>query len=256
MTQPCALELHDIAKSFGAVRALESVSLAARAGEIHAVVGDNGAGKSTMLKIVAGLYDADGGTISVEGDPIDARHARNSAHDERIAVVYQDLALVECLDVATNLSLGALPKRFGFLLDRRRMNKDAARVLRDLNVRVGDPRTIAGLLSGGQRQIVAIARAVRLNRPIILLDEPTAALGVQESAKVGAMLDRLRATGNAVVCISHDLDFVFAHADAVTVLRLGRSVGTRRIGATTRDEVIAMITGAVASMAVVADSEA
>ncbi len=242
--RPPALELRAVRKSFGPVNALSHVDFAAYPGEMHAIVGDNGAGKSTMIKIVTGIHRGDGGTILVDGEPMDLRHDASQSQDRGIAVVYQDLALVECLDIGTNMALGNLPYRWGIFLDRKRMDAEAAAALQDLKARVGDVRTPVGLLSGGQRQVVAIARAVRMDKPIILLDEPTAALGVQESAYVGRTLDRLRANGKAVICISHDLEFVFTHSDRITVLRLGRSVGTRKTAEVTKDEIIAMITGA------------
>ncbi|HWO65786.1 MAG TPA: ATP-binding cassette domain-containing protein [Umezawaea sp.] len=240
-----ALRLRGVRKWFGSVSALEDVHFDAHAGEVHAVVGDNGAGKSTTIKIVAGIHRADAGEVLVNGEEL--RHVRSAADAQGhgIAVVYQDLALVECLDIAHNMALGNLPRRFGFVLDRRRMEREATQVLQDLNVRVGDVRTPAGLLSGGQRQVVAVARAVRMDKPILLLDEPTAALGVRETAHVGEIVDGLRASGKAIVIVSHDLDFVFSHADRVTVLRLGRTVGTRRIAEVGREEVVGMITGAV-----------
>jgi ABC-type sugar transport system ATPase subunit len=242
-----ALELTGVKKSFGSVSALEHVDFAAYPGEIHAIVGDNGAGKSTMVKIVTGIHRADEGETVVNGESLSLRHSAAEAVDRGIAVVYQDLALVECLDISTNLALGNLPRRFGVFLDRRLMERNASEVLTSLKVRVGDVRTPVGLLSGGQRQIVAIARAVRMEQPIILLDEPTAALGVQESAKVGTIIDDLRAAGQAVICVSHDLEFVFAHADRITVLRLGRTVATRKTSEVTRDQVIGMITGAISA---------
>jgi simple sugar transport system ATP-binding protein/D-xylose transport system ATP-binding protein len=245
VTSRPALELRGISKYFGSVAAIERVDLAAYRGEVHAVVGDNGAGKSTAIKVVTGIHRSDGGEIVIDGEALDAVHGGSDALDRGIAVVYQDLALVECLDISTNMALGNLPRRFGFILDRRRMDREAAKVLKDLNVRVGDVKTPVGLLSGGQRQVVAIARAVRMDKPIMLLDEPTAALGVQETAHVGRMIDELRASGKAVLCISHDLDFVFQHADRITVLRLGNSVGTRKVSETTRDEIVGLITGAI-----------
>lgn len=245
-----ALELRGVRKSFGPVNALQNVDFAAYSGEVHAIVGDNGAGKSTMIKVVTGIHRGDGGSILVDGVPLDLRHGASESQERGIAVVYQDLALVECLDISTNMALGNLPYRWGIFLDRRKMDSDAAAALRDLKARVGDVHTPVGLLSGGQRQVVAIARAVRMNKPIILLDEPTAALGVQESAYVGGMLDELRAAGKAVICISHDLEFVFQHADRITVLRLGRSVGTRNVSEVSRDEIIALITGAAAGDAI------
>ncbi|MFE5259659.1 ATP-binding cassette domain-containing protein [Streptomyces coelicoflavus] len=240
-----ALRLRGVRKYFGSVSALEDVHFDAHAGEVHAIVGDNGAGKSTTIKIVTGIHRADEGQVLVNGEELGHVRSAADAQGHGIAVVYQDLALVECLDIAHNMALGSLPRRFGIVLDRRRMEREAFQVLKDLKVRVGDVRTPVGLLSGGQRQVVAVARAVRLNKPIMLLDEPTAALGVQETAHVGEIIDELRAAGKAVIIVSHDLDFVFTHADRVTVLRLGRTVGTRRIADVGREEVVGMITGAI-----------
>ncbi len=240
------LRLRAVRKYFGSVSALENVHLDAHAGEVHAIVGDNGAGKSTMIKIISGIHRADEGEVLVNGEDLGSVKSAAEAQERGIAVVYQDLALVECLDIAHNMALGNLPRRLGIVLDRRRMEREAAQVLKDLKVRVGNVRTPVGLLSGGQRQVVAIARAVRMDKPIILLDEPTAALGVQETAHVGEIIDELRASGKAIIIVSHDLDFVFRHADRVTVLRLGRTVGTRRVSEVGREEVVGMITGAVA----------
>ena len=239
-----ALELRGIAKAFGQVQALSRVDFVAYPGEVHAVVGDNGAGKSTTLKVMCGIHRSDEGAMLVGGQPVAMRDA-SEGHKHGIAVVHQDLALVECLDVATNMALGGIPRRGRYFLDRRRMDREAARVLDDLKIRVGSVKTPIGLLSGGERQIVAIARAVRMNTPIILLDEPTAALGVRETAHVGHILRELRSQGKAVICISHDLEFVFENADRITVMRLGHSVGTREVAATSRDEIVGLITGAI-----------
>ena len=241
-----ALELKAISKSFGQVRALANVDLTAFAGEAHFIVGDNGAGKSTTLKILAGIHQPDAGGLHINGVETSMRDA-SQAHRHGIAVVHQDLALVECLDIATNMALGAIPRRNRFFLDRAQMERDAAQVLADLKIRVGSVRTQIGLLSGGERQIVAIARAVRMNLPIILLDEPTAALGVRETAHVGEILEELRSQGKTVICISHDLEFVFAHADRITVMRLGNSVATCLRTNTSRDEIVGMITGTIAA---------
>ena len=240
MPDPVLVAEH-VKKYFGSVSALEDVSLKAYGGEVHAIVGDNGAGKSTLVKIITGLHTADEGGIILDGEALTTR--RHAA--QGTAVVYQDLALVESLDIATNLALGNLPTRFG-ILDRKRMRREASETLSSLKVRVTDVTTPVGLLSGGQRQIIAIARAMRQNKPLLLLDEPTAALGVQETKHVGELIDELKPSGKAIVCVSHDLEFVFAHADRVTVLRLGRSVGTRRIADTDRSEIVGMITGAIA----------
>ncbi|NEI73141.1 ATP-binding cassette domain-containing protein [Rhizobium lusitanum] len=239
-----ALELKAICKSFGQVRALTNVDIAAFPGEAHFIVGDNGAGKSTTLKVLAGIHQPDAGELRINGVETSMRDA-SQAHRHGIAVVHQDLALVECLDIATNMALGAIPRKRRFILDRRRMEREATEVLSELKIRVGSVRTQIGLLSGGERQIVAIARAVRMNLPIILLDEPTAALGVRETAHVGEILDELRGQGKTVICISHDLEFVFAHADRITVMRLGNTVATCLRGATSRDEIVGMITGTI-----------
>jgi len=241
-----ALDLREIEKSFGQVRALRNVSLSVYPGEVHAVVGDNGAGKSTLLKIVAGIYPADAGEMFINGEPVALRGGAAEAHSRGIAVVYQDLALVEVLDIATNMALGNLPRRGWFLLDRKRMDREAQRVLEDLKIRVGSVKTPVGLLSGGERQIVAVARAVRFDTEILLLDEPTAALGVRETGHVGGIIRELRDRAKAVMCISHDLEFVFAHADRITVMRLGYGVGTRRVAETSRDEIVGLITGSLA----------
>lgn len=239
-----ALEMRGVGKSFGNVKALSNVDITAGAAEIHAIVGDNGAGKSTTLKIMCGIFRPDQGQLRLGGKSVEMRDA-SAAHHLGISVVHQDLALVECLDIATNMALGAIPRRGRFRLDRRRMETEAAKVLDDLKIRVGSVRTQIGLLSGGERQIVAIARAVRMDLPIMLLDEPTAALGVRETAHVGEILGDLRQQGKAVICISHDMDFVFRNSDSITVMRLGRSVATRRTKDTSRDEIIGLITGAI-----------
>ncbi|MGJ8590085.1 MAG: ATP-binding cassette domain-containing protein [Yoonia sp.] len=238
-----ALSLRNVEKAFGQVKALSRVNLDAQVGEIHFVVGDNGAGKSTTLKILAGMHAADAGEISLNGKPVHFADA-SEAKAQGIAVVHQNLALVECLDVATNMSLGAIPKR-GFMLDRKAMEREAEAVLADLKVRVGSVRTQIGLLSGGERQIVAIARAVRMNLPIILLDEPTAALGVRETAHVADILRELRHKGKTVICISHDLGFVFQLADKITVMRLGQSVATLTADQARHDDVVGLITGSI-----------
>ncbi len=243
MTFEPLLRLEAVSKSFGSVNALERVDFAAYPGEIHAIVGDNGAGKSTVVKIVTGIHGKDAGQLHINGKTVDVQLTASLSSKLGVAVVYQDLALVECLDIATNMALGTAPRKFGFVLDRRAMVSQAATVLRDLNVRVGDVKTPVGLLSGGQRQIVAVARAMRLDKPIILLDEPTAALGVRESLQVRDMMMRLKTSGKAVVIVSHDLELVMQLSDRITVLRLGNSVATRKIKETSKDELVALITG-------------
>ena len=239
------LRLKGISKAFGQVQALSNVDLEVSPGEILAIVGDNGAGKSTLIKTISGVHRADRGSIAVDGverhfhSPADAREAG-------IATVFQDLALVEVLDVATNMHIGQLPRR-GWFVDRARMERDTRELLDSLKVTVKSVRTPIGMLSGGQRQIVAIARAMRNGASVVLLDEPTAALGVRETAHAADLIRSLRERGAAVICISHDMSFVFEIADRVHVMRLGRTAGVRRVDETDRNEVVGLITGAISN---------
>ncbi len=236
-----SLELHGISKRFGRVAALESVNLTAYRGEILAIVGDNGAGKSTLIKAISGVFHPDEGEIFVEGLPV-TLNSPAEARKAGIATVFQDLALVECLDVSTNMFLGQFPMR-GLFVDRRRMDLESRKFLDELKVTVGDVHTEIGMLSGGQRQIIAIARAVRAGANTVLLDEPTAALGVRETKHAANIINSLKEAGNAVICVSHDLEFVFALADRIQVMRLGKVAGVRKAADTTREEIISLITG-------------
>lgn len=235
-------EMRGISKRFGHVDALVDVDFNVLPGEILALVGDNGAGKSTLIKTASGVYQPDAGQIYVDGRPV---HIANP-HDSRahgIATVYQDLALADSRDVAANLFLGREPTRF-FMVDKARMNRDAREVLRRLRTNIPSVRTPVGLLSGGQRQAVAIARAISQGGRIFIMDEPTAALGVRESANVLRLLLGLKEEGSAVVVISHNLRHIFSVADRITVMRRGRNVGTRIKAEASPDEIVRMITGA------------
>src|SRR4051812_39682786 len=238
------LELRGIAKRFGHVTALDGVDLSAYAGQVLAVVGDNGAGKSTLIKIISGVHRPDDGEILLSSEPT-AFHNPADARRAGVATVFQDLALVEVLDVSTNMFLGQFPRR-GWFVDRRAMDAESRSFLDELKVTVSSVKTEIGMLSGGQRQIIAIARAMRTGARIVLLDEPTAALGVRETAHAADLIRALRDRGTAVICVSHDMNFVFEVADRVQVMRLGRVVGVREIATTTRDEVIGLITGSIA----------
>jgi ABC-type sugar transport system ATPase subunit len=235
------LYLKDISKSFGQVHALSHVNLSVEPGEILAIVGDNGAGKSTLIKVISGVHQPDSGTIAVDGVE---RHLRSpaDARNAGIATVFQDLALVECLDVATNMFIGQLPTR-GPFVDKPRMEADTRRLLDDLGVTVKSVRTPIGMLSGGQRQIVAIARGMRAGASVVLLDEPTAALGVRETAHAADLIRSLRSRGAAVICVSHDMGFVFEVADRIQVMRLGQTAGVRRVPETSKSDIISLITG-------------
>ena len=242
--QDAVLVLDDVAKSYGHVEALKGVSCALSANEVVALVGDNGAGKSTLIKVLAGAHRPDRGTVMLDGEAIELGDSRQAvAHG--IATVYQDLALVETMDVARNIYLGTVPKRVGVFVDYPRMYRDAAVVLRSLSITLPSVRAKVGDLSGGQRQAVAIARALAHSARVVLMDEPTAALGVEQQEKVNDLILRLRGQGKSVVVISHNLDHLFGIADRFLVLRHGRLVGTRGVGETTREEIVGLITGAI-----------
>jgi ABC-type sugar transport system ATPase subunit len=238
------LEARGITKSFLHVRALDDVDFRIYPGEIVALIGDNGAGKSTLMKILCGAYRADAGTILVEGREVAIRNPQDAV-SHGIAVVYQDLALVNHRDVASNVFLGREPTR-GPLVDKRRMVRESREVLRSLKINLPSVYTLVGLLSGGQRQAVAIARAVQQGGRLVFMDEPTAALGVQEQGKVLRLIEDLKAHGTAVVVVSHNLQHVFHVADRIVVMRGGRNAGERIKAQTTAEEVVGLIVGAAA----------
>jgi D-xylose transport system ATP-binding protein len=235
--------MRDISKHFGGVRALERASLELYTGEVHALVGDNAAGKSTLIKILSGAVAMDGGAILFEGRPVDIRAPRD-AKALGIETVYQDLALADNLDVPANVFLGRELTRPGagrFLLDLGRMEAEARALLARLRIHIPDVRQRVRALSGGQRQSVAIARCMAFNARVVILDEPTAALGVAETAKVHELVRDLRGHGLAVLMISHNLTHVFGVSDRITVLKGGRTVGSRLAARTTQEEVLRMI---------------
>jgi ABC-type sugar transport system ATPase subunit len=236
------LALRGINKEFGHVQALDNVDFDVEPGEILALVGDNGAGKSTLIKIASGVYQPDSGAIFVEGVQMSFANP-HAARDLGIATVYQDLALADDRDVASNIFLGREPTRF-LMVDKPRMDRNARAILNRLRSTIPSVRTRVGLLSGGQRQAVAIGRAVSQGGRLFILDEPTAALGVRESANVLRLILELRDQGSAVAVISHNLNHVLSIADRITVMRRGRNVGSRRKQETTADEIVSLITGA------------
>jgi ABC-type sugar transport system ATPase subunit len=241
-----ALELRHASKSFGHVVALQDVSLRVDPGSVLAIVGDNGAGKSTVIKVLSGVYPVDAGDLLVDGQKV-SLSSPAKAREHGIASVFQNLALVECLDVAANMYLGRPLRRAWVFSDRRAMIDGAADTLSALAVRIPSVRVPVGVLSGGQRQGVAIARAVQQDSRIVLLDEPTAALGYRETRQVVAIIRQLRDSGKAVVLVSHDLEMVIEVADAIQVMRLGRVQGVRGRAAFDRGEIIGLITGAIAA---------
>jgi simple sugar transport system ATP-binding protein len=237
------LRLERIRKEFGAVVALEEVTLDMSAGEIVALVGDNGAGKSTLVKIVAGVYPPTSGRIVLEGEE---RHfARPSdAQQHGIEVVYQDLALANLQPVYMNMFLGRELVRGPLRrLDRSRMAAETGRLLESLDIRIDSPRQEIRDLSGGQRQGVAIGRAMHWAKRLVLMDEPTAALGVQETRRVEDLIRRMRERGRAILIVSHSLDQVMRLSDRICVLRRGRQVGIRTTSETDGDTIVSMITG-------------
>jgi D-xylose transport system ATP-binding protein len=242
------LTLEGISKSFGPVQALSDVDFEVHPGEVVALVGDNGAGKSTLVKIIAGIHQADSGTISFEGRPVHIT-TPSDAVDLGIATVYQDLALCDNLDVVENLFLGREettngPGHLVRQLDEVTMEKETGELLSNLAVTITNVRNEVGTMSGGQRQQVAIARSLLGEPKLVLLDEPTAALGVRQTAQVLALVKRLRERGYGVVVISHNLADVFEVADRIYVLRLGTEAGDFRSGEASEEQVVAAITGA------------
>ncbi len=235
------LQLTGISKTFGAVAALTDVELTVDAGQVVAIVGDNGAGKSTLVKVLSGVHAPDAGTIVFGGREVTIPGPA-AAHRLGIATVFQDLALCENLNVIENLFLG---QELGpFRLDDVAMEVRSWELLRQLSAKLPTVRLPVAALSGGQRQTVAIARSLLGDPKIIILDEPTAALGVAQTAEVLNLIDRLRENGHGVIMISHNMADVRAVADQVVVLRLGRNNGVFDARRTSSEEIVAAITGA------------
>lgn len=237
------LEATELYKSFGAVRALEGASVRVHEAQVHALVGDNGAGKSTFVRCLTGVQSPDRGDISFQGSPL-VMTDPNDARKRGIETVYQNLALIEELTVWQNLYLDREITRFGFL-DRAQMKLRSQDILRRLDVNVPSIHAKVQKMSGGQRQCIAIARAVNWGSNLVIMDEPTAALGVRETAAVERLIQQLRADGIAVLLITHDMDQVLRCADRVTVMRRGHDVTTRTVAEVTPDDLVGLITGAI-----------
>jgi D-xylose transport system ATP-binding protein len=241
------LELEGVSKRFGPVQALDRVDFAVHAGEVVALVGDNGAGKSTMVKTIAGIHSADTGKIKFDGQEVSISKPQD-ATDLGIATVYQDLALCDNLDVVSNLFLGREirspgPGAVSRQLDEAKMEHETSQLLSNLAVTIPSLRSEVGTLSGGQRQQVAVARSLLGEPKVVMLDEPTAALGVPQTAQVLDLIRRLRERDLGVVVISHNLADVFQVADRIFVLRLGRPAGDFPAEQTTEENVVSAITG-------------
>ncbi|MFF5206930.1 ATP-binding cassette domain-containing protein [Streptosporangium sp. NPDC000396] len=236
-----ALELRGIDKSFGPVQVLHNVDFTAYAGEVTALVGDNGAGKSTLVKCVGGIHPIDSGDYLFDGKPVHVHSPRDAAA-LGIEIVYQDLALCDNLDIVQNMFLGREHKN-GVILDEDTMEEMAAKTLENLSVRtVKSIRQHVSSLSGGQRQTVAIAKAVLWNSKVVILDEPTAALGVAQTAQVLELVRRLADKGLAVVLISHNMNDVFAVSDRIAALYLGRMAAEVKASDVTHAQVVELIT--------------
>jgi len=248
MTAP-ALEVRDLSKAFRAVQALDRVSLELHRGRVTALLGDNGAGKSTLVKCIAGIYQPDSGTISIDG----AEHRIPSPDVARslgVESVHQNLSLIDTLNVAENLFLnreytrgGWLGSRIG-LLNKKRMHDECRRTLARLEITIPSLRRPVGQLSGGQRQAIAIGRAVAWGQRIVLLDEPAAALGVEQARRVLDLIRGLRESNVAVLLITHNMDRVTAVCDTAVVLRRGRKTAEVDVGEVTHNDLVAFITGA------------
>jgi D-xylose transport system ATP-binding protein len=243
-----ALAVRAATKRFGAVLALDSVDLEVHRGEVLALLGDNGAGKSTLIKCLSGVHRLDSGEIEMDGVPV-AITSPAAARTHGIETVYQDLALFDNLDPAANFYAGREEARPGWLprgmrlLRRGVMAQSTAQVLDRLQVGMPDIRAAVGLMSGGQRQAIAVARAAAFASRVVILDEPTAALGLRESARVLDLIRRLRDEGRAVIVISHAMDHVMEVADRAAVLRRGRKVGEEIPRPDNRQRIVALIVG-------------
>jgi ABC-type sugar transport system ATPase subunit len=241
------VSMRAITKRFGGVTALEDVDLEAHSGEVLAIVGDNGAGKSTLIKILTGVYQPTSGEITLDGEPL-VMNSHSDAIEKGIDAVYQTLALADHLDPAANMFLGSelTTSLLGFsMLDNAKMRRETERVLKErLGVILKSLDVPTESLSGGQRQAVAIARAVyHADLRVLVMDEPTAALGPQETSRTLALIETLKAQDLAIILISHSLDDVFAVSDRIQVMRRGQRVGLVKTAETTREEVLGLIVG-------------
>jgi simple sugar transport system ATP-binding protein len=240
------LSVRNVSKTFGAVQALNRVSFEVLPGQVVAVAGDNGAGKSTIIKAISGVFRHDEGEILLGGKPIDfatPQEARNNG----IETIYQDLALADNLSIGENIFLGREPKRklFGFLpvLDRKAMATAAQQTMASLDFHVTRLNAPVAAFSGGQRQAIAIGRAIYWNARLVIMDEPTAALGVPEQRRVLALVKALKDQGKGVIFISHNLRDIFEVADEIVVFRRGENAGARQPATTTHDEIVKLMVG-------------
>lgn len=243
MNEKPIVEMKGISKYFGGVTALENVDFDLHAGEVVGLAGDNGAGKSTLIKILSGVLTADSGEIFINSERVHFRSPRE-ARDVGIETIYQNLALTENLNVSQNMFLGREIQRNGLwrlILDKKQMLQASRSVIDRLKIEISSFKVPVRYLSGGQRQAVAIGRAIVFDTRILIMDEPTAALGVEETQKVLELIKQMKKVGVSIIMICHNLEDLFAVADRIVVLKNGRRVGSRATEGTTKDEIVRML---------------
>jgi simple sugar transport system ATP-binding protein len=258
MNSDYILQLETISKYFGPVIALNGVTLRLRRGEVHCLLGDNGAGKSTLIKTLAGVHPPDTGEYLVDSRPVNFKSPRE-ALDLGIATVYQDLALVPLMSVARNFFMGREPRRRMLgtfqVMDHALAGRTAVAKLEEMGIRVRDASQVVGTMSGGERQCLAIARAIYFGARVLILDEPTAALGVKQSVSVLKLINRARAKGISVIFITHNVNHAYPVGDSFTLLNRGKSLGTFMKTNVTREEVLDMMAGGAEMKELMADLE-
>ena len=239
------LQTKGIYKSFGHVQALENVDIDIFSSEVVALIGDNGAGKSTLIKIISGIYKKDSGEVFYKGEKVEINVPKDAVEKAGISTVYQDLALVEVQDVGVNIYLNIEPTFFRFFINYKKLYRNAEKLIEDLKIDLPSVKVNVSELSGGQRQGVAIARALARGREIFILDEPTAALGVEQQKNINNLILKLKEDKKTVLLISHNLEHVFEVADRLIILRRGEKVGERVKKSTNKEEIVGLITGAI-----------
>ena len=245
MTETPAMELRGVSMTFGSVRALQDIDIKVYPGEVHCLLGDNGAGKSTLIKVLSGVHRPTKGEIFVDGKPVAFRSPRD-AQDLGVATVFQDLGMISLMSITRNFFLGREPTKRSLpfsRIDKERANTIARQAMADIGIDVRDPTQAVGTLSGGERQSVAIARAVHFGARVLILDEPTSALGVHQAAMVLKFIIEARMRGLAVIFISHNIHHAYPVGDTFTLLNRGRNRGTYAKSEISRDEVISIMSG-------------
>ena len=252
-----AMELRGVSKHFGSVIALQDIDIKVYPGEVHCLLGDNGAGKSTLIKILSGVHRPSTGQILVDGKPVQFRSPRDAA-EYGVAAVFQDLGMIPLMSISRNFFLGREPVKgmFPFTrLDKDKANAVARQAMADVGIDVRDPTQAVGTLSGGERQSVAIARAIHFGASVLILDEPTSALGVHQAAKVLKFVIEARLRGLAVIFISHNINHAYPVGDVFTLLNRGRKQGNYKKSEITRNEVLSIMSGGEDMAAVERDLE-